>query len=224
MALTPKQEAFVRLYIGRNSKYFGNATKCYKRAYGDCSNERVAQTSGSRLTRLPEIAALISRYRERAAQATQVDATFVLEQSVHLYDVAMGNTAIEIDAPGAGGEHLVVERRDINLTVASKALELIGKHTSVQAFQDNVEHTHTHRLEKALQARQKQVERKALNRAPAIEAQYTEISNTGADLVDGPAQATAEEEKKRVHKAGGHRGGSIQPEETSSQRAGATGN
>ena len=217
MALTPKQEAFVRLYIGRNSKYFGNATASYKRSYGDCGSDRVAQTSGSRLTRQPEIAALISRYRERAAQAAQVDANFVLEQSVHLYDVAMGNTAVEVDGIGPSGAVIPLEKRDINLAVASKALELIGKHTSVQAFQDNVEHTHTHRLEKALQAKAKQVERKAIDR-PAIEGEYTEVSN------EAPAPATAEEEKKRVHPAGGHRGGPIQPEKTSAERAGATGN
>jgi len=217
MALTPKQEAFVRLYIGRNSKYFGNATASYKRSYGDCGSDRVAQTSGSRLTRVPEIAALITRYRERAAQAAQVDANFVLEQSVHLYDVAMGNTAVEIDQIGKAGATETVERRDINLAVASKALELIGKHTQVQAFQDNVEHTHTHRLELALQAKQRQVERKAMAR-PAIEGEYTEVSN------DPPASGPAEEEKKRVHAAGGHRGGRVQTGKTTPERAGATGN
>lgn len=218
MALTPKQQAFVGYYVGRNSKYFGNATASYKRAYGDCSNERVAQTSGSRLTRLPEIALVIAKYRERAAQATQIDANFVLNQSVHLYDVAMGNTAIEVDAGiDKSGQPIVIERRDVNLTVASKALELIGKHTAVQAFQDNVEHTHTHRLEKALQAKAKQVEHKAMNR-PVIEGQCTEVLN------EPPAPATAEEEEKRVHAAGGQTNEAIQAKKTSCERAGVAGN
>jgi hypothetical protein len=217
MAMTPKNLQFLRLYLGRNSKYFGNATRCYAKVY-ECTNERVSQTSGSRLLRRPEIAKAVQQYRDRAAEATQVDANFVLEQSVHLYDVSMGNTAVEVDA-GVDklGHPITIERRDLNLTVASKALELIGRHTTVQAFQDNVEHNHTHRLEKALQAKAKQVEAAAANRT-TIEGNYTEVSN------DLPAPATPEEEKKRVHQEGGHRGASISARETSSERAGASGN
>ena len=48
------------------------------------------------------------------------------------------------------------------------ALELIGRHTRVQAFKDTIEHSHTHRLEKALARRGKEVEQAALERMLAL--------------------------------------------------------
>ena len=187
--LTVKQQAFVRAYLSRDSRYHGNATASYKKAYGDSGNERVAQASGSRLLRLPAIKRKIDTYLAKAAQANQVDANFVLEQSIRIYDRAMGDEAVEIDVIAKDGTVRAVEERSHNPAIAVKALELIGKHTSIQAFQDNVEHTHTHRLEQALAARQKQVESKAAAQPDVIEGRAQRIDHdTGAHAVEEEAE------------------------------------
>ena len=109
--LTTKQQAFVRAYLGRDNVYHGNATKSYKKAYGQCSNERIAQASGSRLTRLPEIATIIAKYREKVAQDTQVDASLVLAQSVRIDDRVRGEEANEDDHRDAAGGRVPSELR-----------------------------------------------------------------------------------------------------------------
>ena len=218
--LTTKQQAFVRYYLGRDMVYHGNATKSYKRAYGDCSDERVAQSSGSRLTKLPPIAALIAKYRDKAAKATQVDANFVLAQSVRVYDRAMGDEAIEVDHIDASGATVTSEIREHMPAIAVKALELIGKHTAVQAFQDNVEHTHVHRLEQALAARQRAVESKAAA-LPTIDGQSFEVLNDAPDPV--MKGADAEQAEKRVHLKEVNRNRESNDEETRQASAGATG-
>ena len=54
--------------------------------------------------------------------------------------------------------------RQFNPQALGKALELIGRHTQVQAFNVKVEHSHTHRLEQALARKSKEVEKAALER------------------------------------------------------------
>lgn len=115
----------------------------------------------------PLIAAELQAFHEHQRDSTLADADFVLEQSVRLYDRAMGDAPVEVDVIEVkdGVSTLkTLEKRDYNPGIARQALELIGRHTSVQAFQDNVEHTHTHRLEQALARRGKQVEARAANR------------------------------------------------------------
>ncbi len=217
-----KHQAFIKLYLGRDMHYHGNATKCYKKVF-DSDNERVSQTSGSRLTRQPDIAAAIKRYREKAADDLGIDARFVLEQSVRIYDRAMGDEGVEVDLLTTlkdGSQVLVpFERREHHPAIAVKALELIGKHTSIQAFQDNVEVTHTHRLELALAAKQKQVEARAVG--TTIEGECIEICNDDAPA-PAPARPAVEEEKKRVHAAGGQSEERIAPGKTSSAARAAT--
>ena len=211
--LNGRQAHFVRIYLGRDTRYHGNATASYKRAY-DCTNERVAQVSGSRLTHKPHIAALIETARKKAEQALIADATFVLEQSIRLYDRAMGDAAVEVDHIDKHGNVSVIERREYNPAIAKGALELIGRHTTVQAFQDNIEHNHTHRLERALAKAHQSIEANAVPRD--ITAQGEVIENT-RHTPDTP------QIEKRVHQAGGQAPGPIAPEKTSSERAGATG-
>ncbi|MCP4470468.1 MAG: terminase small subunit [Gammaproteobacteria bacterium] len=211
--LNGKQRDFVKLYLGRNQRYHGNATQCYIKAYS-CTNERVAQASGSRLTKHPTIAVMIQKARQHAQEQIGVDAAFVLEQSVHLYDVAMGNVSVEVDVIDKQGAVSTVEQRDINLTVAAKGLELIGRHTSVQAFQDNVEHTHTHQLERALAKAHQSIE---------ANAQPRDITAECVVLNDDTPHPPVEEGEKRVHQAGGHDPAGGAQGETAAQSAGAAG-
>lgn len=188
--LTVKQQAFVRYYLGRDMTLHGNATQSYNKAYG-FTDERVAQTSGSRLTKHPEIAAKIKAYSDKAAQATQVDANFVLEQSVRLYDRAMGDATVDVDHIDKDGNVITRQLRGYDPKTAKGALDLIGKHTAVQAFTENVEHTHVHRLETALAARQRAVEAKAAQRDD-IEGQCIEIVNRAPEIDEGAPGAESE--------------------------------
>lgn len=195
--LNPQQALFVKLYLGRDDRYHGNATRSYIRAFG-IESERSAQVSSSRLLKKPHVKAIIDEAKRKAIAQAEADARFVLEQSVHLYDVAMGNKAVEVDVIMPSGETRAVEKRDLNLTVAGKALDLIGKHTSVQAFTEVVEHTHTHQLVERLNARTKMIEQRAAQQ-PAIEghAQLVEGRGEGAPkegasdggYAEGPAAA-----------------------------------
>jgi phage terminase small subunit len=212
--MNPKQQAFLKLYLGRDASYHGNATRSYVKAYG-CTNERVAQTSGSRLLTKPEIAHAVAGYRKKAGDQIEVDAAFVLQQSVRIYDRAMGDEGVDVDHIDKHGELVTCSVREHMPAIAVKALELIGKHTTVQAFQENVEHTHTHRLEQALQARQKAVERKALS-SPAIEEHTTVINNKAqAPEIDAP--------QKTMPSDGGQSNPPGQTRKTSHASAGAAG-
>ena len=189
--INPQQAAFLRLYLGRNDKYHGNATRSYMRAFG-IDSERSAQVSSSRLLKKPAIAAFVAQARDKALSEAEADAAFVLGQSLRLYDRAMGDAAIEVDVVDQimhkdeeTGERTLVhrvrtlEKREYNPTIAHKALELIGRHTSVQAFQDNVEHTHTHTLIERLNARSRAVEAAAAQRQQTIEGHATVIDDPG---------------------------------------------
>ena len=187
--LNARQREFLRLYIGRNTRYRGNATACYAKAY-DCSDKKTAQACGSRLTTTnPHIKAAIERANQKAMDNLGIDATFVLQESLHLYDVALGNVAIEVDQITKDGSVVPVEVRSLDLGVASRQLDQIGRHTSVQAFQDNVNHSHTHYLEQRLAQRHRELEAKATPIDVTAEAEL--IENTGAGA---PGEG-----KKRVH-------------------------
>ena len=205
--INQRQMEWLKLYLGRDARYSGNATACYKRVY-QVSNERVAQTSGSRLLNHPAIKAEIEKAQARALKQAGINQQFVLEQSVRLYDMAVGDVPVEVwEEKDSEGRVHVRERREINLTVASKQLDQIGRHTQVQAFQDNVEHTHTHTLERRLAARSRMIEEKA------------QAMHQGNDVIEGHAVEVKDE--KRVHLAGGQINDD-RAEKTSSQRAGAT--
>ena len=226
--LNARQREFLRLYVGRNSRYRGNATACYKKAY-ECSDDRVAQACGSRLTRENvHIKAAIEAAKQKALDNLGIDATFVLRESLRLYDRAMGDEAVEVDVidtkKQADGSTVhvvrVVEQRDHNPAIARQALELIGRHTSVQAFQDNVEHTHTHRLEQALAKRHQQIEAAAGAR-PAIEGRSQRLAH--GDQGQGASPAGVGAPKEGASGAGSRSAPPPPAEKTTAERARATG-
>ena len=194
-ALNPRQRRFLRLYLGRDDRYNGNASKCYKVVY-DPDEERsakVGHSMASKLLKHPIIKEEIERWHDVQRKQTMADATFVLEQSVRLYDRAMGDAPIEVDVieedKETGKQRVVtLEKREYQPAIARQALELIGRHTSVQAFQDNVEHTHTHKLEQALARRSKLVEARATNAIPVDRAL------PDPDVIEGKAHVVEEDQ------------------------------
>jgi hypothetical protein len=153
------------------------------------------------MTKHPVIARELAAYHNAQINNTIADANFVLEQSVRLYDRAMGDATVEVDVietvrndDGTTCKRArTIERRDYNPAIARQALELIGRHTSIQAFQDNVEHTHTHRLEQALARRSKLVE-------AAADARI--IEGTSEVIIENTTRPAGAEDKR----------GSISPE------------
>ncbi len=160
--LNLRQQRFLHLYTGKDERYQGNATQSYGKVYG-CIGV-VAQTGGSRLVNSPAIAAILADTESRAIDRLQLNAEFVLNETARLYDRAMGDVGIPVDVLDSSDESGVREilRREYNPSIARQCLEQIGRHKSVQAFQDNVEHSHTHYLESRLAARSKVIEGRAV--------------------------------------------------------------
>jgi hypothetical protein len=99
------------------------------------------------------VADYLESRRQELTEATGVNAEYVLRQSIRYLEIVFGDRPAPTNFNPAG---------------VKGALELIGRHTRVQAFKDNVEHTHTHRLEQALACKSKEVEQAALDRKLAL--------------------------------------------------------
>ena len=162
--MNAKQRRFFALYFGKDDRLAGNATRCYKAAYG-LMDDRSAQVSGSRLLKRPEFAEWLAALEAEAMQELEVNAAFVKSQSVRMLQRAMGDEptiTTTIETQDDGSEIVrTSERYEYDPTAAHKALQLIGQHKDVQAFTVTVEHTHTHQLEQRLAARSKVIEGQA---------------------------------------------------------------
>ena len=161
--LSAKDRQFADHYFGGAADVRGNATACYHEIHPR-AKQRTCEVNGSRKLRQAEVVEYLESMRDKLTETTGINAEYVLRQSIRLYNRAMGDEPIEVDVVTPSGELRTIERREYNPQVAKAALELIGKHTQVQAFRDNVEHTHTHRLEHRLAAKSKAVEKAALER------------------------------------------------------------
>lgn len=111
MALTPKQERFCQEYIVDL-----NATQAAIRAG---YSEKTAGSQAHDHLKKPEICARIEELKEERARITGIDAQYVLRQAAKIHETCV---------------------HDGNMKDALRALEIIGKHTSVQAFKDVVRH------------------------------------------------------------------------------------
>ena len=248
IALNQRQRTYLKLYLG-DSKIAGNATRCYMAAYSQ-ENVQCAQRSASKLMTNPHIKALIAKVEAAAFEQLQVDAAYVLDQSVRLLDRAMGDESVEVietHTDADGSERVsVTQRRDYDPATAKAALQLIGQHRQVQAFQVTVEHNHTHHLEQRLAARSKLIEGRAqvIDDPPALAsddpAQVQQLAHVDpapahVDITDhdqnshtpkgegGQAPAApAGHTSKRVHAGGGQEERARAQEKTSAERAGAT--
>ena len=162
--LNPKQLHWLRLYLGRDPEVRGNATACYRRAYG-VTNKRVAEAGASRLLNHRLIKPELDKFQQQALATAGIDAQFVLDQSLRLFDTAMGDlpTEQEVRTTDAHGRETVSYRqtREYDPGTAHKALTMLGNNKHVQAFQQNIEVSHTHYLEERLAARTKAIEGKA---------------------------------------------------------------
>ena len=124
--LTPKQQRFIEHYIVDL-----NATQAAIRAG---YSSKTAAEIGAENLRKPQIAAAIAAQQAKISEKTEIDATWVLLKAVELHAHCIAEPIwrdgeIQLDAEGN-------PRTRVNTQGVSKALELIGKHIGVQAFQD----------------------------------------------------------------------------------------
>lgn len=211
--LNPRQHHWLRLYLGRDPELRGNATRCYAKAYG-VENEGVAQSGGTRLRRHPILSKLIEKAERDAIATAGIDAQFVLDQSLRLYDIATGDLPTDheiVDVDEGGRERRTLRQvRQFDPKSAHQALRMIGDNKHVQAFQQNVEVSHTHYLEERLAAKSKVIE----GRAQVIDEEPGQLGREHAGQVQSlPAdrsQPPAGAEAKK---------GSIRPEVKSDERA-----
>ena len=146
--LSAKDQRFADLYFGGPDDVMGNATACYRNLHPR-AKDNTCQVEGSKLLSKPMVAEYLQAQREKLTEVTGVNAEYVLRQSIRYLEIAIG------DRPAP---------ENFNQAGVKAALELIGRHTRVQAFKDTIEHSHTHRLEHALARKSREFEKAALER------------------------------------------------------------
>lgn len=132
--LTDKQAAFVEEYLVDL-----NATQAAIRAG---YSARTANAKAGELMLLPHIVAAIEEAKRERSERTRITADYVLRQAVKLHERCMQE--VEPLTNRRGEPISDEEGRPVyvfNAAGAAKALELIGKHIDVQAFNERTETT-----------------------------------------------------------------------------------
>lgn len=131
--LTNKQEMFCREYI-----IDFNATRA---ALAAGYSEKSAYQIGSENLNKVEIQAFLSELMQARNERVKIDADYVLKQAVKLHERCMQ----EVKPLIKGGEQQTDEEGNLLFVFdsmgAKASLELIGKHTDVNAFKERIDHT-----------------------------------------------------------------------------------
>lgn len=149
--LTPKQQRFVEEYL-----IDLNATQAYIRAG---FSAKLANTNAVKLLQNTTIAKAIAEAQAKREERTQIDADYVLKRLVEIdqmdvLDIMDDQMKIRpVNEWPKVWRQYVVNLENLELTDADgvfkkikwpdkvKNLELLGKHVSVGAFKDKIEHT-----------------------------------------------------------------------------------
>lgn len=152
--LTPKQQRFVEEYL-----IDLNATQAYIRAGYAVKNEDVAAATASKLLRNAKVQEAIQEAQTRRQEQTQIDAAYVLRRLVEIDQMDVldimdnnGNVKPIKDWPKTWRQYIsnieTISLEDeagwlkkIKWPDKVKNLELLGRHVSVGAFKDKVEHS-----------------------------------------------------------------------------------
>ena len=178
--LNLKQLTFIKLYLGSDDTIAGNASACYRIAYNSKAKPKTINAMASKLMASAKVKKVIDTATKQAVAAVNWSARTVLDESVTLYNRCMGyeevpEQYIATDKQTGVRTPHTVYRRSFNAAGARAALELIGRNTGIQAFQDNVEVSHTVYLEQALAKRAKAVESRATALLPGPGADANQV-------------------------------------------------
>ncbi len=165
--LTVRQERFVEEYL-----IDLNATQAAVRAG---YSAKTAHSCGPRLLANAGVAAAISAAKQERAEATKIDAEYVLRK-LHL---VVERCLQEVKPALHSKTRQPMKDKDgnalftFNAAGANQALALLGKHTAVAAFEDRFKHDHEMSVVAILQEGRRRV-----NRPDAVNAECAEVSQT----------------------------------------------
>lgn len=131
--LTHKQELFCQEYI-----IDFNATQSYTKAGYSAKNDKIAGVEAHKLLKNPKIQQKINELKAVRENNLSINAEWVLKEAIEIYKIAKGEKA-HISTQFKNG---VAEKKEVyktNLREACKALEIIGKHTSIKAFEKEID-------------------------------------------------------------------------------------
>jgi len=126
--LTDKQKAFVDEYLVDL-----NATQAAIRAG---YSSKTAKQIGTENLSKPVVAEAIQEAIAERSERTGINADYVLKQAIKLHERCMQETSPVTDGRGNPIEKHGHPVYTFNAAGAARALELIGKHIEIQAFQD----------------------------------------------------------------------------------------
>ena len=131
--LTHKQEIFCQEYI-----IDFNATQSYIKAGYSAKSDKVAGVEAHKLLKNPKIQQKINELKAEREKKLDISAEWVLKEAIEIYRIAKGEKA-HISTQFKNGVAQKKEVYKTNLREACKALEIIGKHTSVKAFEKEID-------------------------------------------------------------------------------------
>jgi len=144
-SLTPKQQRFVENYL-----IDLNATQAAIRAG---YSPKTAKQQASRLLTNVNVAAAVDKAKRERSEATEIDAEWVLQQAVNVYQRVTQEVRPVLN-PKTRKQVIDSEGNAVftfNAAAANRALEIIGKHVGVAAFKDRVEYTNGPSLAERIQ-------------------------------------------------------------------------
>ncbi|MBD3756380.1 MAG: terminase small subunit [Gammaproteobacteria bacterium] len=130
--MTPKQQRFVDEYL-----IDLNATQAAIRAG---YSERTAEVQGSRLLSNVKVKDAVRKAKSVRAEEAKIDAQWVLKQAVEMHKMATGEKPVHVVVRESNEDGMTatrsVQMHKTDLSAVGKALELIGKHVVVAAFEN----------------------------------------------------------------------------------------
>ena len=124
--LTPKQQLFVAEYL----KDMIATQAAIRAGY----SEKTAYSQGQRLLKHAEIQKAIAEAQAERAERIKIDADWVLRSAVNLHNHCLAEPVLKDGLPVKDADGNPITR--VNVAGAARAIELIGKHVGIQAFQE----------------------------------------------------------------------------------------
>ena len=94
--ISAKDQHFADIYIGGSNQVRGSAKACYKHLHPRCKDSTAA-TEGPALLRKPQVRAYLEQQGKKLAERAEINAAWVLEQSIRLYNMCMGDEPYPVE-------------------------------------------------------------------------------------------------------------------------------
>jgi phage terminase small subunit len=131
MKLSEKHKKFVKEYL-----IDLNATQAAIRAG---YSAKTAYSQGQRLLKHVEVSAEITKAKQKREEKTEINAEWVLIQAAKMHQKCMQEVPVMVK--GEDGQMVPSGEYKFDSAGAGKALEIVGKHTNIQAFKEKLELT-----------------------------------------------------------------------------------